>query len=470
MSGGAPDCDCLLGPSAPEAGQALPLYTLQPASLDSFRPGTREAGFLREMGFSAAAGELVVGPGATGGLFAALGLGREQSPFVYGALASALPEGTTWCFAAPPPDPEAAIFGFAAGAYHYRKFTKSLRRPVRLVLPAAAPQSALEQAAATWMVRDLINAPANVLGPEELAEAAAALGRRYGATVSLHRGEALGTRYPALAAVGAGSDRPPSVVHLGWSGPDAGQESPLVALCGKGVCFDSGGLDVKPAAGMLRMKKDMGGAAIALGVARLVMAAELPVRLSVRIGAVENSISGRAMRPLDIIRTRHGLAVEIGNTDAEGRLVLADLLAEAAQENPALLVDFATLTGAARVALGPDLPALFCSDDAWAERLLAAGAEVHDPLWRLPLWDGYASWLASPIADLNTVSTRPHAGAVIAALFLRRFVTPGTPWAHFDVYAWNDETRPGRPEGGEAQAMRAVFRALSRHFMGGCRG
>ncbi len=467
MKNDVADGDCLLDSSATEAVGALPLYPLRPAQVEHFRPGSPEAGFLARMGFSAGAGQLVIGPDPETGLFAALGLGADSSPFAYGGLARGLPEGTVWRFAGPPPDPAAAIFGFAAGAYHYGKFMKETRRPVRLVLPTPVPPFVLAQIAATWMVRDLINAPANLLGPAELAEAVSGIGNRFGATVSCVRGPELSERYPAIAAVGAGSARAPQAVHLAWRGSGAAEKAPLVAVCGKGVCFDSGGLDVKPSASMLKMKKDMGGAAVALGLARLIMQADLPIRLSLRIGAVENSISGSAMRPLDVIRTRHGLAVEVGNTDAEGRLVLADLLAEAAAENPALLLDFATLTGAARSALGPDLPALFCTDDAWAGRLLEAGGEVHDPLWRLPLWDGYANWLASPIADLNTVSSKPHAGAIVAALFLRRFVAAATPWAHVDLYAWNDESRPGRPQGGEAQAMRAAFAAIARRFTPG---
>ena len=238
----------------------------------------------------------------------------------------------------------------------------------------------------------------------------------------------------------------------------------MISLCGKGVCFDTGGYDLKPSAAMLRMKKDMGGAAIILGIARLIMEADLPVRLAVRIGCVENSVSGTAMRPLDVVRTRRGLTVEIGNTDAEGRLVLCDLLADASDEKPELLLNAATLTGAARVALGPDMPALFCNDDSWADTLIAAGAEQHDPLWRLPLWQGYDSWLESPVADLNNVSAKPMAGAIVAALFMQRFIAAEVHWAHLDTYAWNDQTRPGRPEGGEAQAMRAVFAALRRRF------
>ena len=226
------------------------------------------------------------------------------------------------------------------------------------------------------------------------------------------------------------------------------------------MCFDTGGYDLKPGSAMLRMKKDMGGAANVLGMARVVMEADLPVRLAVRVGCVENSVSGTAMRPLDVIRTRRGLTVEVGNTDAEGRLVLCDLLAEASDERPALIVDCATLTGAARVATGPDLPALFCNDDGWATALLQGGNAVSDPMWRLPLFDGYDSWLDSPIADLNNISGKPYAGAIVAALFLRRFLARDTKWAHIDLFAWNESTRPGRPEGGEAQAVRAVVSAI----------
>ncbi|HTN09494.1 MAG TPA: leucyl aminopeptidase family protein, partial [Acetobacteraceae bacterium] len=259
---------------------------------------------------------------------------------------------------------------------------------------------------------------------------------------------------------GNGSLRRPVVAGFTWQGSRAHAAAPLVSLCGKGVCFDTGGYDLKPPAGMLRMKKDMGGAATILGIARILMEADLPIRLAVRIGCVENSVSGHAMRPGDIIRTRRGLSVEVGNTDAEGRLVLCDLLAEASDEAPALLLNCATLTGAARVATGPDLPALFATDDGWADAIAAAGRTLSDPVWRLPLWDGYDKWLDSPVADLNNISSRPFAGAVVAALFMRRFLAPGTPWVHLDLYAWNDSTRPGRPEGGEAQAMRAVCAAV----------
>ncbi len=268
--------------------------------------------------------------------------------------------------------------------------------------------------------------------------------------------------YPLVAAVGQGSARKPHVLVARWQARDAGPNAPLISLCGKGVCFDTGGYDLKPAASMLRMKKDMAGAAIALGLAKLLIENEIPIRLEVRLGCVENSISGDAMRPLDVIRSRRGLTVAIGNTDAEGRLVLADLLAEASDANPDLLLDFATLTGAARVALGPDIGAFFCNDDTLAMRIETAARIQHDPVWRLPLWNGYNSLLESHGCDLNNVSEKPYAGAIVAALFLQRFVRPGTRWAHFDLYAFNDSGRPGRPEGGEAQGLRAAWELTSK--------
>ncbi len=395
---------------------------------------------------------------------AVLGLGEDRSPFAFGNLALRLPEGSVWQLIEGDFDTGDATLGFCLGGYRFTALKPAGRGTAHLVCSADAARQSLAEASAIWMVRDLINAPANLLGPAELAEETVALGRRHGAETAMISNEALDTGYPTIAAVGRGSARPPHVAILRWSGSRAHHDAPLVSLCGKGVCFDTGGYDLKPSAGMLRMKKDMGGAATALGLARLIMAADLPVRLAVRIGCVENSVSGTAMRPLDVIRTRAGLTVEVGNTDAEGRLVLCDLLAEAASELPALLLDFATLTGAARVALGPELPALFCNDEGWAATLLQHGICCHDPLWRLPLWDGYDQWLASPVADVNNVSSKPFAGAVVAALFLRRFVTPLAPWAHLDIYAWNDQSQPGRPEGGEAQSIRGVFAAIAERF------
>lgn len=416
------------------------------------------AAYLHGAGFAGRAGQFVLLPGDGGVVAAVLGLGQDPSGLGFGALPTALPEGD-WHLVPGDYDSANALLGFCLGAYRYRTFKQPPRASARLVAPAGSAR-AQSVARAIWMVRDLINTPANLLGPAELADAAIALGTAHGAACQRIEGAALDAAYPTVAAVGRGSDRPPVVASFLWRGSQAAADAPLVALCGKGVVFDTGGYDLKPSAGMLRMKKDMGGAANVLGLARVIMEADLPIRLAVRIGCVENAVSGHAMRPLDVIRTRRGLSVEVGNTDAEGRLVLCDLIAEASDEAPDLLIDCATLTGAARVALGPELPALFCNDDAWADRLLQAGAARHDPLWRLPLWDGYDNWLDSPIADLNNVSSRPMAGAVTAALYLRRFVAPGVSWAHLDMYAWNDATRPGRPEGGEAQAIQAAFQAI----------
>jgi leucyl aminopeptidase len=444
---------------------ALPLHTVRPAGLAALLETLPEpqSRFLRALGFKARSGEIHCLPGPDGLAGAVLGLGDDRAPYAFGKLPFALPEGTVWQLQPGACDPASAALGFALGAYQYTELKAAERSPARLVAPQGS-EPERSQAAAIWMVRDLINTPANLLGPVELADFAVSLGRRCGAEATVAEGDALAAAYPTVAAVGRGSARPARVATLQWRGSAAHVEAPLVSLCGKGVCFDTGGYDLKPSSAMLRMKKDMGGAACVLGLARMIMEADLPVRLAVRVGCVENSVSGTAMRPLDVIRTRQGLTVEVGNTDAEGRLVLCDLLAEACEANPAVLVDYATLTGAARVALGPELPALFCNDDTLAERVCRAGSQQHDPVWRLPLWDGYDAWLKSPVADINNISSKPFAGAIIAALYLRRFVHAGISWAHFDVYGWNDQTQPGRPEGGEAQAVRATFAALRDQF------
>ncbi len=448
-----------------EATDTRPLYAVRPAERAALleRLPASQGRFLRDLGFTAKANELHCLPGPDGIAAAVLGLGDDRSPYAFGGLAFRLPEDSTWRLEPGDYDAATATLGFALGAYRYTALKPADRAPARLVAPGD-PTSALSQAAAIWMVRDLINTPANLLGPVELADVAAALGRRHGADVAVSEGDALDAAYPTVAMVGRGSSRPPRVVTLRWRGSNAHADAPLLSLCGKGVCFDTGGYDLKPSSAMLRMKKDMGGAACVLGLARMIMEADLPLRLEVRIGCVENSVSGSAMRPLDVVRTRKGLTVEIGNTDAEGRLVLCDLLAEACEAQPALLIDYATLTGAARVALGPDLPALFCNDDTVAETVCRAGNESHDPMWRLPLWDGYDAWLKSPVADLNNVSSKPLAGAIIAALYLRNFVSHGTKWLHLDVLAWNDQSQPGRPEGGEAQAVRGMLRGIIDQF------
>ena len=452
--------DCLVE----TADVTRPLHAVRPGGLAVFLDSLPQAQhrFLRQLDFSAAAQELLFLPGGDGVAGAVLGLGEDRSPAAFGNLAFRLPEGAPWQLQPGDYDPDLATLGYCLGAYRYIALKAARRGPAHLLAPGqAASRSA---ASATWMVRDLVNTPANLLGPVELAEFAISVGRRYGAGGEIVGGEALDAAYPTVAAVGRGSARPPRVAIIRWTGSAAHADAPLVSLCGKGVCFDTGGYDLKPSSGMLRMKKDMGGAATVLGLARMIMDADLPVRLVVRVGCVENSVSGTAMRPLDVIRTRSGMTVEVGNTDAEGRLVLCDLLAEACEESPSLLLDCATLTGAARVALGPDLPAMFCNDDGWAEALLRNGLERHDPLWRLPLWPAYDRWLDSSVADLNNVSTKPYAGAIVAALFLNRFVASGVAWVHFDVYAWNDQTAPGRPEGGEAYAMRASFGAIAQRL------
>ena len=455
--------DCL----APAERPALPVRSVRPEKLDTVLEALdpAAAAFARSSGFTAASGQIVLLPGGDGLAGALLGLGDDRSPWPYGALPFGLPEDTAWRLAPGDFDIERAVLGFCLGAYQYTRLLKPKRAPA-LLAGADAYAAALAAARAAWLARDLINTPANLLGPAELADAALALASRYGAESRFISGEALAAEYPAIAAVGGGAERGPVVAAFTWSGTGAGPEAKLISLCGKGVCFDTGGYDLKPPAAMLRMKKDMGGAALMLALASAIMERDLPVRLAVRIGCVENMVSARAMRPLDVLRTRRGLTVEVGNTDAEGRLILCDLIAEASDEGPEVLIDAATLTGAARIALGPDLPALFVNDDALAEAMLRAADSACDPLWRLPLHAGYGDWLASPVADLNNVSSKPFAGAIVAGLFLQRFVAPGTRWAHLDTYAWNDATRPGRPEGGEALGLRALLTFVTESILG----
>ena len=355
-----------------------------------------------------------------------------------------------------------ATLGWALASYRFERYRRSEAKLARLATAADfATERAKAIAEAIHLGRDLINTPACDLGPAELAAAVTDVAGRFAAEVRTIEGEALlAAGYPAVHAVGQASPRGPRVLDLVWGNP----ASPRLTLVGKGVCFDTGGLDLKTSSNMQLMKKDMGGAAVTLALAHAAMALALPVRLRLLIGAVENSVSGNSFRPGDVLRTRKGLTVEIGNTDAEGRLVLADLLAEADRERPDLLVDCATLTGAARVALGPDLPALFTPDDALAADLLAAGAAAFEPLWRLPLHAPYRELIDSPIADLNNAGKGGLAGAITAALFLERFVTETSSWAHLDIYAWNPESRPGRPKGGEATGLRALLEAIERRF------
>ncbi|HYN39348.1 MAG TPA: leucyl aminopeptidase family protein [Rhodospirillales bacterium] len=448
------------------AGGAIPVTPLKAGELTAFlERAPADAPWVRTLGFGAAPGSHCLLPAADGGLARVL-LGIGDNPmWDWASLPAALP-AATYRIDAPlsADEAEAAALGWALATYRFDRYRKPSGVFAALAWPDAADRAAVERAAdATFLVRDLITTPAADMGPAELAHAVAAVAQRFGARFTVIEGDELLVRgYPSVHAVGRASDRAPRLIDLLW-GDEA---APKVTLCGKGVCFDSGGLDIKSAAGMKLMKKDMGGAAILLGLTQMIIDAGLPVRLRLLIPAVENSISGNALRPLDVIRTRKGLSVEIGNTDAEGRVILADTLAEAASERPAVLIDCATLTGAARVALGTELPALFSNDDALADGLLAAGRRVADPLWRLPLWQPYRRHVNGKTADLTNAPDHAFAGAITAALFLAEFVEPACPWAHLDTMAWNLDNRPGRPEGGEAMGMRALFAALAARFAG----
>ena len=362
--------------------------------------------------------------------------------------------------------PGAAALGWLLGQHRFTRYKKDDAPPrgprVLLTADVAAIDRIVRLAAATAEVRDLVDTPASDMGPADLEDAAAALAADHGATLTVTAGDALEQGYPMIAAVGQGATRAraPRLIELMCGNA----QHPRIAIVGKGVCFDSGGLDIKPASGMRLMKKDMGGAAHALALARLIMAERLPMRLHLLIPAVENSVSAAAFRPGDVIASRKGISVEVDNTDAEGRLVLGDALTRAGEEQPELIIDFATLTGAARVALGPDLPAMFANDDDLAAALEAAATAAHDPLWRMPLWDGYDEMLKSDVADLANSADSPLAGAITAALFLRRFVPDGVAWAHFDTFAWRPSAKPGRPKGGEALGLRAVFSLLSARY------
>jgi leucyl aminopeptidase len=383
----------------------------------------------------------------------------DLSPWCLAKLAEALPEGT---YRLAEGDPGPAMLGWLLGQHRfnaYRTKQEDQRGPrILLTREAAEIERTVRLAEATVWVRDLVDTPAADMGPAELEKAAADLAKQFAAKVEVTSGDALTQGYPMIAGVGQGAtrERAPRLIELRWGKEGA----PKIAIVGKGVCFDSGGLDIKPASGMRLMKKDMGGAAHALALARLVMAERLPVRLHLLIPAVENSVSAASYRPGDILSSRKGLKVEIDNTDAEGRLVLGDALAKASEDEPELIIDFATLTGAARVALGPDLPAMFANDDPLAAALESSARAVNDPLWRMPLWDPYDEMLKSDLADLSNAADSPMAGAVTAALFLRRFVPEGTPWAHFDTFAWRPAAKPGRPRGGDAMGLRAAFAML----------
>ena len=450
----------------PDTGQPARMLTLvTPAMLAAWLAAAGERGrtAVAAAGFAAKAGETVVVPGEAAGDWSMLaGVAVPLDPWALAAAAERLPAGVYRIDDGDGVNAGPALHGWLMAQHRFDRYRGDATPPGAKVLlvAAAAIAPAVALAEATALVRDLVDTPAGDMDPAALAAAIRAEGERFGASVTVIDGDALAAGFPAVHAVGRAASVGPRLIDLTWGDPS----HPKVTLVGKGVTFDSGGLDIKPASGMRLMKKDMGGAAVALGVARLVMGAKLPVRLRLIVPAVENAIAGNAFRPGDVLRTRAGVTVEIGNTDAEGRLILCDALTLAQEDRPALLIDFATLTGAARVALGPDLPALYSHDDALAADLLAAGTAAGDPLWRMPLWTPYAEMIKSTIADLDNAGEGGFAGSITAALFLDRFVAAGQAWAHLDLFAWNPAAKPGRPRGGAATGLGAAWEMIRRRF------
>ncbi|MSO72682.1 MAG: leucyl aminopeptidase family protein [Rhodospirillaceae bacterium] len=455
----------------------VPIHAVSGEKYEAWLAGQtpRIRSWLAAVNFKTDAGATAAVPGDDGAFaMVVLGLGRGDDPWVTGRLAIDLPKGNyrlasgggSSAAGATAAFPTWAALAWALGGYSFARY-KSDPTPPRATLawPEGCDRAYVEQAVtASTLARDLINTPAADMLPDALEEAARTLARLHGAQIAVITGEALlAQNYPMIHAVGRASAVAPRLIDFSWGGASA----PRVTLVGKGVCFDTGGLDLKSASGMALMKKDMGGAATVLGLAHMIMAARLPVRLRVLVPAVENAVAGNAFRPGDVLKTRKGITVEIGNTDAEGRLVLADALTAAVADEPSLLVDCATLTGACRTALGPDLPGLFVEDDALAADLLAAATAAHDPLWRLPLFQPYRKMIDSKVADINNAGDSPFAGAITAALFLKEFVGAGVPWVHIDSYAWNPTDRPGRPAGGEALAQRALFGLIQARFGAG---
>lgn len=447
------------------ATHALPLHVVSPDRLEQWRAAQPSAhrNWLEAQGFDASPGSVALLTADDGGIAGAvIGVGDRADAYAYAHAPFALPAGTIWK-AADGLDAAEAInlqLGWGLGSYRFARYRKPKRAPAQL---AASPTpEVIDVITACLRVRDWVNTPTEDMGPQQLEDAARELADTHGADLEVIAGDALlEQNFPTIHAVGRASHRAPRLIALRWGKA----EHPHLALVGKGVCFDTGGLDMKPADGMRNMKKDMGGAAHALALAGLVIAQALPVRLTLLVAAVENAVGPDSFRPGDVITTRKGITVEVDNTDAEGRLVLCDALTYACEQNPHTIIDFATLTGAARIALGPDLPALFANDDTLAQQWLDAGTTTRDPVWRMPLWRPYLRYLDSAIADIANAGSR-MAGSVTAALYLERFITEGQTWAHLDVYAWNDAERPGRPAGGEALALRAAWTMLKNRYNG----
>ena len=448
---------------ASRASAAIPLHAVTAHDARSWLARDKHRRILSQAGFTGASGQLMPLANAKGAIRAwAMGLGDGRDAFALALAAERLPGGTyrlgdvpDFCGGAN------AALAWILGGYAFDRYKKKKPATSRLVLPKGVDGAEISRIAENlFLARDLVNTPANDMGPAELETAVRTLATIHGAKVTVTSGAALTKNYPLVAAVGAGSARAPRLIELVWGRSDA----PRVTLVGKGVCFDSGGLDLKPSSGMLTMKKDMGGAATVLAIAGMAMGAKLDMRLRVLIPAVENAVSGTAMRPGDVFKSRKGLTVEIGNTDAEGRLILADALADADTQRPELLIDIATLTGAARSATGMEVPPFFTDDEQLAQDLMRLGKDLQDPLWRLPLWRGYEDTLSSRVADLNNNPAYNYAGAITAALFLNRFVEKAKSWAHLDIPAWIDRPKPGRPIGGEANAARAIYALLKERY------
>ena len=448
-----------------DAGDALPLVLVSRASLPVWRESLSgpAAAWLDAQQFDAAPGTALTLPGPDGRIASAvLGIGDSRDPYAYGHAPFALPPRDWRLQGEYEPAALSALYlGWGLGSYRFSRYKAPPRAPARLLVEADAEHGeTFDLLHACVRVRDLINTPTEHMGPAELEAVARAIAQRFDADIEVITGdELIAQNFPAIHAVGRASHRAPRLIALRW-----GKASdPHIAIVGKGVCFDTGGLDLKPADGMRWMKKDMGGAAHAIALAELIMARALPLRITLLVPAVENSLGPDAFRPGEVIATRQGISVEIDNTDAEGRVILCDALTYAGEQKPLWLLDFATLTGAARIALGPDLPALYANHDTLAVEWLEAGQRQRDPLWRMPLWRPYLRYLTSNIADLANGGPSKMAGSVTAALYLERFVPADLPWAHLDVYSWNDADRPGRPAGGEAQGLRAAYAMLKAH-------
>ena len=454
---------------APASAAAVPVHFCTAATWEALLgtlPAARD--HAKMLGFEPKAGRHLLVPGAGGSLAAVVfaledAAARARDPFLPGKLATLLPAGV-YAFANAPHDAELAALAWLLASYRFTRYKSEAAALAQLRAPEGVdPARVIRIAEASALARDLVNTPANDLGPQALEQAVLALAEQHGATASVVRGaDLLAQNFPLIHAVGRAAAEPPRLAQFVWGRAGA----PKVTLVGKGVCFDTGGLDIKPSSSMLLMKKDMGGAAAALALASMVMAGGLDVRLRVIIPIVENAISASAFRPGDIFPSRKGLSVEIGNTDAEGRLILADALALADEEKPELLLDFATLTGAARIALGPDLPPFYTMDETLAADIARHARATYDPVWRLPLWEPYDSMIDGRISDLNSAPGSSFAGSITAALFLRRFVEHAKAWVHFDIYAWNPTAKPGRPEGGECQAARLLFALLEERYGG----